>query len=57
MIQVELTIEEAQSLKETLKSRLAELEVEIAHTDHAEFKTMLKQRREALKKVMEKLPE
>jgi redox-regulated HSP33 family molecular chaperone len=57
MIQLELTTEEAQHLKEDLKQRLIELDREIAHTDSMDFKDQLKCRRESLRKFLEKLPD
>ena len=57
MIQLNLTDEEEQHLKEAVKRRLTELDHEIAHTDSIAFKDMLKLRRETMRKVMEKLPD
>ena len=57
MIQLELTTEEAQHLKEEVKMRLTELDHEIAHTDSVNFKDMLKRRRESVSKLLEKLPD
>jgi uncharacterized membrane protein YdbT with pleckstrin-like domain len=57
MIQLELTTEEAQHLKEEVKTRLTELDHEIAHTDSVNFKDMLKRRRESVSKLLEKLPD
>ena len=57
MIHLELTTEEEQHLKEEVQKRLIELDHEIAHTDTLEFKDMLKRRREALRKLLEKLPD
>ena len=57
MIQLELTTEEAQHLKDEVKTRLTELDHEIAHTDSLEFKDLLKRRRESVRKFLEKLPE
>jgi len=57
MIQLELTTEEAQHLKEEVKTRLTELDHEIAHTDSVNFKDMLKRRRESISKLLEKLPD
>jgi hypothetical protein len=57
MIQLNLTDEEEQHLKEAVKGRLTELDHEIAHTDSMAFKEMLKRRRETMRKVIEKLPE
>lgn len=57
MIQLELTGEEEQHLKEEVAKRLTELDHEIAHTDSLEFKDMLKRRREAVRKFLAKLPD
>ena len=57
MIHLELTTEEEQHLKEEVTKRLAELDHEIAHTDALNFKDMLKRRRAAVRKFLEKLPE
>ena len=57
MIQLELTAEEEQHLKVEVKKRLTELNHEIAHTDSLDFKDMLKRRREAVRKFLEKLPD
>jgi uncharacterized membrane protein YdbT with pleckstrin-like domain len=57
MIHLELTIEEAQHLKEEVQKRLAELDHEIAHTEALNFKAMLKGRRESVQKFLEKLPD
>ena len=57
MIQLDLTTEEEQHLKEAVKRRLTELDHEIDHTDSTGFKDMLKRRRETMRKVLEKLPE
>ena len=57
MIQLELTTEEAEHLKEEVKTRLTELDHEIAHTDSMEYKDLLKHRRESVRKFLGKLPE
>ena len=56
MIQIELTTEEAQHLKEEVKTRLTELDHEIAHTDSLDFKDLLNRRRESVSKFLAKLP-
>ncbi len=48
-----VTDEEFGLLTEILRERHAALDREIAHTDHLEFKLMLKKRREVLEKVLE----
>jgi hypothetical protein len=57
MIQLELTNEEQQDLREEVEKRLTELEHEIAHTDSLNFKKMLKRRRQSVRKLLEKLPD
>lgn len=57
MIQLDFTIEEEQHLREEVKKRLTDLDHEIAHTDTNSFKDMLKRRREAVRKFLEKLPD
>jgi len=55
MIQLELTTEEEQHLREEVNKRLTELDHEIAHTDSMDFKDMLKRRRKTVQKFLEKL--
>lgn len=57
MIHLELTNEEEQYLREEVQKRLTDLDHEIAHTDSMDFKDMLKHRREAVRKFLEKLPD
>jgi hypothetical protein len=57
MIQIELTPDEEQYLKEEMEKRLLDLDHEIAHTDSMDFKSMLKRRRESIRKLLEKLPD
>jgi hypothetical protein len=57
MIQLELTNEEEQYLREEVQKRLTDLDHEIAHTDSMGFKDMLKRRREVVRKFLEKLPD
>jgi hypothetical protein len=56
MIQLELTTEEEQHLKEEVEKRLTELDEEIAHSDSTGFKDPLKRRRESVRNFLEKLP-
>lgn len=44
MNRIELTDEERELLTQVLERREHDLEVEILHTDHAEFRKLLKQR-------------
>lgn len=55
MIQLELTNEEEQDLREEFERRLTELDHEIAHTDSMGFREMLKRRRQSVNKLLEKL--
>ena len=55
MTELSLNAEEAELLKQVLGRRLSDLEFEIAHTDHAEFRTLLKQRRTVLSGIVEQL--
>jgi peptide deformylase len=57
MIQLNLTDEEEQHLREAVRRRLSELDHEIEHTDSIAFKDMLKRRRETMQKIIEKLPD
>ncbi len=57
MIALTLTTEEGQDLKEEVKQRLIALDHEIAHTDSLKFRDMLKRRRDAVQKFLEKLPD
>lgn len=52
---IELTLEEADMLHQVLERSLAELELEIQHTDRKEFKNLLKQRSAVLRGVVSKL--
>ena len=51
----DLTLEEHEVLTELLANRLSELELELVHTDHKDFKEMLKRRQRLLTQVLEKL--
>jgi hypothetical protein len=54
---LELNETERELLAQVLKNRLAALEVEITHTDHSEFRTLLKERRNLLNGIAERLGE
>lgn len=56
MTTLELTPEEAETLSQVLQRSLAALEVEILHTDHKEFKALLRHRRDVLKGLADRLP-
>lgn len=55
MIQLELTAEEYEILKEELNNRLVGLEREILHTAISSFKALLRQRYDTLARLNEKL--
>ncbi len=55
MATIELTTAEQDILGQTLQSALANLEIEIRHADHLEFKEFLKERRQVLQQLREKL--
>ena len=52
---LELKAEESDVLHQVLEHSLATLELEIRHTDHNEFKTFLKKRRDLLQALIAKL--
>ena len=56
MIPLMLSEEEAEVLRETLQSQLTDLDIEIRHTDYAEFKKKLKLRREIIARLAERMP-
>jgi hypothetical protein len=55
MLQITLAEEERLTLKELLQCCLAELRVEIHHTDDMDFKEMLKNRKNVLVKILNEL--
>jgi hypothetical protein len=55
MIQLDLTNEEERYLREEVEKRLTELDEEIAYSDSAGFKELLKHRRESIRKFLEQL--
>ena len=56
MIQINLTQDEIQLLKNLLDTYLEDLRVEIHATDNMEYKEMLRSRKAILLKMMEALP-
>lgn len=54
MNHLELTPEEAEILSQVLERSLAALELEIQHTDHKEFRDLLKARRATLRALIAK---
>jgi len=57
MLQITLTEEEKLTLRDLLQCCLAELRVEIHHTDAIDFKDMLKNRKQVLEKILVELSE
>lgn len=55
MYQVKLTPEEMEILDQVLQNSAATLELEIGHTDHQDFKNLLKHRRAILRTLIAKL--
>lgn len=55
MLQLTLSEEEKITLRDLLQCCLAELRVEIHHTDDMDFKDMLKNRRTVLEKILAEL--
>ncbi len=52
---IEITDAEREVLAEILKNALATLDIEIRRTDHLEFKEVLKQRRNTLQELSDKI--
>jgi hypothetical protein len=55
MLQIELTDEEQHILKETLRSDLSDLRMEIRETDDRTFKKMLKNKEQVMERILEML--
>ena len=55
MAELFLTPEEEAILKQVLRRCLSDLELEILHTDHAEFRQLLRSRRQLLERIHEGL--
>ncbi len=55
MVQIELTSEEAETLREILLFYLSELRMEIADTDSLDFREPLKKKEEFLKELLQRL--
>lgn len=51
-MQIELTAEERVLLSQVLERRIRDLEIEILHTDMAEFKALLKERLALLRNLL-----
>lgn len=52
-MQVDLTGEEREILQTVLESYLSDLRMEISNTDSKDFREMLKQRKEVVRKVLD----
>ncbi|HOY59879.1 MAG TPA: hypothetical protein PK640_17315 [Verrucomicrobiota bacterium] len=55
MEHLELSSTERELLSQVLKKYLAALEIEIVHTDHSEFRALLKERRVLLSRIAARL--
>ena len=55
MNRIELTNEERALLVQVLERRERDMEIEILHTDHADFRKLLKERLTLLQNVMAKV--
>lgn len=55
MVQLQLSDAEVRHLRAALERDLLELQREIAHTEHREFREILKERRDALSQVIARL--
>jgi len=55
MIHLELTEEEQHLLADVLDTNIGELRLEIANTDNAEYREMLKQRERVLRQLLAEL--
>jgi len=52
---LELTTTEWDTLRDVVRRQLAEMELEIRHTDSREFEAMLRNRKQQLESVLNKL--
>lgn len=52
---VELSMDEASVLREILEHHLGDMSAEISHTDNPEFRSLLRERRDHMKSVRDKL--
>lgn len=55
MSHIDLTSEELQLLREILESTLSDLRMEIVDTDRSDYKESLKQRKDLLTRLVEKI--
>jgi hypothetical protein len=56
VVQIDLTTDEIEVLRDVLQSYLSDLRMEIADTDRMDFREMLKERKRILVKVLDALP-
>jgi len=52
---LELTSEELEVLRDIVRRNVGEMEIEISHTHSRDFREMLRQRRQRLEQVLQKL--
>lgn len=55
MVRIELPPNEAQILHDLLENRLADLRMEISHTDQQDYRTILRRTKTTLEHVIEQL--
>lgn len=55
MVRIEITDEDAAILRSALEAYLSDLRMEIADTDSQDFREMLKERKAALRRVLDRL--
>jgi hypothetical protein len=53
---LDLTTHEQEILREMLEQHLSDLRMEIADTERMEFRDMLKERKEVIRKILDVLP-
>jgi hypothetical protein len=53
---LDLTTHEQEILREMLEQHLSDLRMEIADTERMEFRDMLKERKEVIRKILDALP-
>ncbi|HKI96200.1 MAG TPA: hypothetical protein VJ992_13010 [Gemmatimonadales bacterium] len=55
-LELDLTTHEQEILREMLEQHLSDLRMEIADTERMEFRDMLKERKEVIRKILDVLP-
>jgi hypothetical protein len=55
MMHIEMSVEEADALRQVLEHQVEQMDVEIDRTDTRDFKKMLQHRRDVLKQILGKL--